>query len=74
MTCHKCGKLGHIATQCYAQHFSSGQFRNRPPQNPVRQIQEIEDYGNDTSCLEFQEISCEEIDEQLKYEETQSNI
>ena len=26
MTCHKCGKLGHIATQCYAkeQHFPLG--------------------------------------------------
>ena len=72
MTCHKCGKLGHIATQCYAkaQNFPLGQFQNRPPQNPVRNIQEIKDQGNDTSCLEFQEMSYEEIDEQLNYEET----
>ena len=36
----------------------------------MRDIQEIEDQGNDTSCLEFQEMSYEEIDEQLNYEET----
>ena len=36
----------------------------------MRKIQEIEDQGNDTSCLEFQEKSYEEIDEQLNYKET----
>ena len=72
MVCHKCGKLADIATQCHAktQNFPLGQFENRPPQSPVRDIQEIEDQGNDTSCLEFQEMSYEEIDEQLNYEET----
>ena len=72
MACHKCGKLGDIVTQCYAkaQNFRLWQFQNRPPQNPARNIQEIEDQGNDRSYLELQEISYEEIDEQLNYEET----
>ena len=59
MTCHRSGKLGHIATQCHAkaQNFPLRSFRNRPPQKPVRNIQKIVDQENDTSSLEFQEMS-----------------
>ena len=41
MTCHKCGKFWHFASQCQIkpQGFQSGQFKRRPPQS-VRNIQE----------------------------------
>ena len=33
--CHKCGKLGHFATQCFTntQNFQKGATQKRPPQN-----------------------------------------
>lgn len=64
MKCHKCGKLGHFANQCYAkQNFQQGHFPKRPP-NPVRNIQEEE-----TNYLDQRKMTQEEIEEQKAYEE-----
>lgn len=59
MSCHKCGKLGHFASQCFSkQNFQQGQFPTRPPQ--IRNIQEGE-------YLENQEMTKEEILEHEDY-------
>lgn len=59
MSCHKCGKLGHFASQCFSkQNFQHGHFPTRPPQ--VRNIQEED-------CLENQEMTQEEILEHEDY-------
>ena len=39
MNCNKCGRIGHLANQCYKQGFQAGQNIKRPPL-PVRIIQE----------------------------------
>ena len=63
MKCHKCGKLGHFANQCYAkQNFHHGHLQRKPP-NPVRNIQE-----EDTNYLDQQQVTQEEIKEQEAYE------
>ena len=64
MTCHKCGKIGHLAAQCFVkpQGFQSGQHQKRPPQ-PVRTIQEDED-------TDHMEMTNEEIQEQIEYEDS----
>ena len=64
MTCYKCGKIRHFASQCQSkpQGFQSGLSRKRPPQ-PVRNIQEANELTDST------EMTSEEIKEQLTYEE-----
>ena len=41
MNCNKCGRIGHLANQCYKQGFQVGQNIKIPTQ-PVRIIQEEE--------------------------------
>ena len=64
MTCHKCGKIGHLAAQCFVkpQGFLSGQHQKRSPQ-PVRTIQEDE-------YTDHMEMTNEEIQEQIEYEDS----
>ena len=57
MNCNKCGRIGHLANQC----FQVGQNIIRPPQ-PVRIIQEEE--------TEKEWMTQEEIQEQSTYEES----
>ena len=62
MNCHKCGKLGDLAVQCYVkpQNFKNPINPTRPPQ--VRMVQD-EDYT-------AKKMNREEIEEQIHYEET----
>ena len=41
MNCNKCGRIGHLANQCYKEGFQVVQNIKRPPQ-PIRIIQEEE--------------------------------
>ena len=60
ISCHKCGKLGHFASQCMAkQGFQTAQFHKRPPQIKILQLEEQEN-----ECTECQEITQDEIREQ----------
>ena len=61
MNCNKCGRIGHLANQCYKQGFQAGQNIKRPPQ-PIRIIQEEE--------TEKEWMTQEEIQEQSTYEES----
>lgn len=63
-TCHKCGKPGHFAAQCYSKNtnFSMGQYGSRPPQ--VRNIQE------DGETIFFEQMTEEEVSDQIHYEDT----
>ena len=61
MNCFKCGKIGHISSQCQVkQGFPPGHGFKRPP--PVRAIQEEE--------TEAENMTEEEITEQLIFEES----
>ena len=63
MNYHKCGKIGHFASQCMTkpQVFSPGHNFKRPPP-PVRTLQEEETEGI--------EMSQEEVQEQIDYEDS----
>ena len=62
MNCHKCGKIGQFASQCFKQGFPQGTNLRRTPQ-PVRAVQEEED----TDGIEMIQ---EEILEQMNFEES----
>ena len=66
MSCHKCGKLGHFASQCIVeQGFQTGQFQKRPPQIKTLQLEEQEN-----EYTEYQEMTQDEIRERENYENT----
>ena len=61
MNCFKCGKIGHVSSQCQVkQGFPPGNGFKRPP--PIRAIQEEE--------TEAENMSEEEITERLNFEES----
>ena len=65
--CHKCGKLGYSAAQCFTntQNFQKGTSQKRSPEIRItRESEAMEDY------LDKQEMTQEEITEQISYEET----
>lgn len=69
MNCHKCGKLGHFANQCFVKtNFQQGQYLKRPPDQAIRNIQE-EKEEEQQGCLHSVLMSQEEIEEQNQYEE-----
>ena len=61
MNCNMCGRIGHLANQCYKQGFQVGQNIKIAPQ-PIRIIQEEE--------TEKEWMTQEEIKEQSTYEES----
>ena len=69
ITCLKCGKIGYFASQCFVktQNFQQGQFQTRPPQ-PVKNIQEEQPQLEEKQ--DYYEMSQEEINERIHYEES----
>ena len=64
MSCHKCEKLGHFASQCTVkQGFQIGQFQKRPPQ--IKTLLLVEQRNEYTEC---QEMKQDEIRERQNYE------
>ena len=63
MNCYKCDKLGYFAAQCQIkpQGFQQGQYKKRP--SHVKTIQNQDPY------LESDQMTAEELQEQMKYEE-----